>query len=280
MKQFLKDNGILLLVAAGLLCAILAVCSSFSGGAVDPLSNLLGIVTAPARSVATRFFTWTEDVYNYAFRYEELEEENRQLKQQLAELEQRAVAGEAASKENEILRDALGLQEKRTDLVLDMASVVSRSASNWDSTLTINKGSLSGLAVGNCVIDQYGALVGILEEVGATWSTVRTIIDPDTEIGALAARTDSAAIAGGDFALMGEGLLKLSFLPEDAQLIAGDLVLTSGLNGVYPSGLIIGTIQQLHTEASGMSRYAVIEPRVELDGIKQVFIIKEFSIVE
>lgn len=276
----MKDNGILLLVIAILLAAILAVFSAFGGGLADPVSNLLGIVTAPARSVAARFFDWTEGVYNYSFQYEELERENAQLKQQLAEMEQKAIEGEAASRENELLREALGLQQKRMDFDLDMASVTSRSASNWDSTLTISKGSLHDIAVGDCVIDQFGALVGIVEEVGTNWSTVSTIVDPDIEIGARVARTDSAAIAGGDFALMESGQLKLTFLPENTQLIAGDLVLTSGLNGVYPSGLIIGSITQLHTEVSGMSRYAVLEPRADLAGIKQVFIIKAFSIVE
>ena len=280
MKNFMKDNGILLLVIAVLLAALLAIFSAFGGGLADPFSNLLGIVTAPARNVATRFFTWTEGVYNYAFRYEELEQENAELKKRNAELEQRAIAGEAASKENEILREALGLQQKRTDFHLDMATVVSRSASNWDATITINKGSLSDIAVGDCVIDQFGALVGIVEEVGTTWSTARTLIDPDTEIGALVTRTESAAIAGGDFALMEQGLLKLSFLPENTLLITGDLVLTSGLNGIYPSGLIIGSITELHTEVSGMSRYAVLEPRADLDEIRQVFVIKDFSIVE
>ena len=92
--------------------------------------------------------------------------------------------------------------------------------------------------------------------------------------------TDSPAIAEGDFALMPKQQLKLSYLPENTQLIAGDLILTSGLNGNYPSGLIIGAITELHTEASGMSRYAVIQPRVSLEQLKQVFVIKDFDIVE
>ncbi len=280
MKNFIKDNGILLLVIAVLLAAILAVFSAFGGGIADPLSNALGIVTTPIRNVATRFFDWTEGVYNYSFKYEELEKENAALKQKLAEMEQKAIAGEAAVKENAKLRELLKIQEKRTDFVLDLATVTSRSASNWDSTITLSKGSIHGVVPGNCVIDEFGALVGIIEEVGTNWSTARTIIDPDTEVGGLVARTDSAAIAGGDFALMDQGKLKLSFLPETTQLITGDLVLTSGLNGIYPSGLIIGTISELHTEVSGMSRYAILEPRADLAGIKQVFVITDFSIVE
>ena len=280
MRDFMRNNGMLLLLAAVLLAGILAVFSAFGGGLADPLSNLLGIVTAPARNVAARFFNWTEGVYNYSFRYEELEQENDELKKRLAEMEQQVIAGEAAEKENAQLRELLGLQEKRRDFVFDTATVLSRSASNWDSTFTINKGSVSEIDVGDCVIDETGALVGIIDEVGTTWSTARTIIDPDTEIGGLVARTDSAVIAGGDLSLLESGQLKLSFLPENTQLIAGDLVLTSGLNGVYPSGLIIGAITELHTEVSGMSRYAVLEPRADLNAIKQVFIIKDFSIVE
>lgn len=280
MKDFIRNNGILLLVIAVLSAAILAVFSSFGGGLADPLSNLMGIVAAPARSVATRFFNWTESVYNYAFQYEELEQENAELKKQIAEMEQKAIAGETATRENALLRELLGLQEKRSEFVFDMASVTSRSVHNWESSLTISKGSIHDISAGDCVIDETGALIGIIEEVGTTWSTVRTIIDPDTEIGALVVRTDSVCIAGGDFALMGDGQLKLSFLPENAQLIAGDLVLTSSLNGIYPSGLIIGSITQLDTEVSGMGRYAILEPRAALEEVKQVFIIKEFHIVE
>ena len=166
-------------IFAALLAALLAVFSAFGGNLADPLSNVLGIVTAPARNVATRFFDWTEGIYNYAFQYEELEAENARLKQELAQMERKAIEGEASSKENALLREALKLQEKRSDFVLDMATVTSRSVSNWDSTITINKGSIHDLAIGDCVIDEFGALVGIIEEVGTTWASARTIIDPD-----------------------------------------------------------------------------------------------------
>lgn len=103
---------------------------------------------------------------------------------------------------------------------------------------------------------------------------------PGLELGGQLARTGGAAILEGDFALMGEGKLKLSYLPENAELIAGDLVTTSGRGGVYPAGLAVGHVEEVHTEASGMTRYAVIVPETDLDGLKQVFVIKEFTIVE
>ncbi len=276
----MRNNGILILIIAVLLTAILAVFSALFGGYADPLANLWGVVTTPVRSAVSQFINWTEGVYNYSFRYEELEAENAELKKRIAELEAQATAGEAASRENEDLRELLGLREKRSDFVFESATVLSRSASNWESVLTISKGQIHDVAAGDCVIDATGALVGVVTEVGVNWSTVHTVIDPDIELGGLVARTDSAAIAGGDFALMATNQLKLSYLPENTQLIAGDLVLTSGLNGTYPSGLVIGSIAELRTEASGMSRYAVLDPRADLDGVKQVFVIKDFDIVE
>lgn len=79
---------------------------------------------------------------------------------------------------------------------------------------------------------------------------------------------------------MGEGKLKLTYLPENTQLLSGDQVLTSGMGGVYPSGLVVGTIDEVLTELSGMGRYAIISPSAELDELRQVFIITQFDIVE
>ena len=280
MKDFMRNNGILILIIALLLTAIALIFSSLFGGFASPLANLWGVVTTPVRNAANLFVDWTEGIYNYSFRYDELEQENAELKKRIAELEQQAIAGDADSRENEHLRELLGLREKRRDFVFESATVVSRSASNWESVLTISKGQIHDVAAGDCVIDETGALVGVIADVGINWSTVRTLIDPDTEMGGIVARTDSAAIAEGDFTLMEQGKLKLTYLPENTQLIAGDLVLTSGLNGTYPSGLVIGSIAELKSEASGMSRYAVLEPRVTLEQLKQVFVIKDFDIVE
>ena len=84
----------------------------------------------------------------------------------------------------------------------------------------------------------------------------------------------------GDFDLMQQGKLKLSYLPDGAQLVAGDEVLTSGNGDVYPSGLVVGQVEGVFTDPSGLTRYAVITPEVQLDELVEVFIIKEFDIVE
>ena len=226
------------------------------------------------------FVGWAEGVYNSSFRYQELEEENQRLRSQIAELEEKAREGEAASKENELLREALGLRAKRSDFVLESARVTARSTSNWASTLTLSKGSAQDVAAGDCVVDAAGNLVGIIDVVGSNYSVMITVVDANLQMGGIVSRTDSTAMLEGDFTLMQEGRLKMTYLPENTELLTGDLVLTSGLTGIYPSGLVVGTIESLHTDPSGMSRYAVLAPAADLDRLVEVFIIKEFDIVE
>ena len=280
MKDFLRHNVILILIIAVLLAAITAVASYALKGTANPLSNALGVVTTPIRNGVSSFVGWAEGVYNYSFRYQELEEENQRLRSQIAELEEKAREGEAASKENELLREALGLRAKRSDFVLESARVTARSTSNWASTLTLSKGSVQDVAAGDCVVDAAGNLVGIIDEVGSNYSVMITVVDANLQMGGIVSRTDSTAMLEGDFTLMQEGRLKMTYLPENTELLTGDLVLTSGLTGIYPSGLVVGAIESLHTDPSGMSRYAVLAPAADLDRLVEVFIIKEFDIVE
>ncbi|MCI5703670.1 MAG: rod shape-determining protein MreC [Pseudoflavonifractor sp.] len=284
MKDFLKHNGILILVIAVLLALITAVLSLTFGGMADPLSNAAGVIATPFRNGINAFVNWTEGVYSDAFQRESMQEELEALKKENAELKKQARDGAAASRENERLRNLLGLKTERPDFQLQEAAVTARSASNWSSTLTISKGSAADVAAGDCVVDEYGNLVGVISEVGLNWSRLITVVDVDLEVGGLIARTDGAAILEGDFQLMGQGRLKLAYLPEDTRLLAGDTILTSGLKSgdtaAYPSGLVVGYVEEVRSDDSGMSDYAVLTPAAELGKLEQVFVIKEFSMVE
>jgi len=281
VKRFLRQNGILLLVIALLLSILVGAGSLLlGGGAADPLSNLFSTVTAPVRGGISAVMDWAEGVCAYVFRYDELNGELNSLRTQVAELEEKVREGEEASRENERLRKLLDLQAKRKDFVFESAKVTARSASNWESFLTLSKGTAAGVEAGDCAVTEAGVLVGVVSEVGLNWCTVSTVIDADTEIGGVVARTYSAGVLEGDFSLMRQGRLKLSYLPDGAQMVTGDEVLTSGKGDVYPAGLVVGTVEGVFTDPSGQTRYAVVRPKVALDELVQVFIIKDFDIVE
>ena len=280
MKDFFRQNGILLLVIALLLSVLIGLSSALLKGNADPLSNVVNTVTAPVRGGITAVLDWAEGVYDYVFHYQELHDQLDDLQAQVAELEDQVRQGQEASRENEQLRELLKLQEKRRDFTFESARVSARSTDNWESTLTLSKGTSSGVEAGSCVITETGVLVGVVTEVGLNWSTVSTIINTDIQMGGIVTRTYSAGVLEGDFALMSQGKLKLSYLPEGAQLVSGDEVVTSGKGDVYPSGLVVGQVEGVFTDPSGMTRYAVVIPSVDLSSLIEVFIIKDFDVVE
>ncbi len=280
MKDFLRQNGILLLVIAFLLSVLIGVLSFVMGGKADPLSNLVNTVTAPVRSGIATAADWVEGVYGYVFHYGEMEQELKDLRARVGELEEEVRQGEEASRENEQLRELLKFQTRRRELTTEPVKVTARSTSNWESKLTLSKGSDHGIEAGDCVITETGVLVGIVDKVGLNWSTVSTIINTDTEIGGIVTRTYSAGVLEGDFSLMNQGKLKLNYLPEGAQLVSGDEVLTSGRGDMFPSGLPVGHVEGVFTDPSGQTRYAVVIPSVKLDSLIEVFVIKDFEITE
>ena len=237
------------------------------GGTADPLSDLAGFLTTPIRNGISSFANWTEERYSDAFEREQLKSENEELKRQVAQLQAQARDAEA----NKLLKEHLGLRPSQREFEEELVSITAWSSSNWESAFTISKGSSLGVEAGDCVVDEYWNLVGVVSQVGENWATVSTLIDSDLELGGMLARTGSAAILEGDFSLMGEG---------NSELMAGDLVTTSGRGGVYPPGLVVGHVEEVHTEASGMTQYAVIIPQTELEELKQVFVIKSFTIIE
>ncbi|WP_243421367.1 rod shape-determining protein MreC [Pseudoflavonifractor phocaeensis] len=268
------------MIAAILLALVTAVVSMLLGGTANPLANFFGIITTPVRNGINAVTGWVEEKYTDAFELEQIKEDNQELKRRVAELEAKEREYEEAIQENERLYNLLELTPKNRSFDKEAAMVTARSTSNWESTLTLSKGSGQGIAVDDCVVDEYWNLVGVVAEVGENWCTVRTLIDADIEMGGQLTRTGGAAILEGDLALMGEGKLKLTYLPENTQLISGDLVSTSGLGGVYPSGIVAGHVEEVRTDVSGMTDYAVIVPETDLSSLKQVFVIKDFDIVE
>ena len=280
MKDFFRDNGFWLLLIALLLSILLGLGSVILSGSTDPLSNLANTLTSPFKSGVSAMLDWAEGVYGYVFQFSEMEQELSDLRRRVADLEEQARQGQEALAENAQLRELLNLQERRKDLEFESAKITARSTSNWESTLTISKGSAAGVEAGDCVITETGVLVGVVSETSLLSSTVATLIDTSIEVGGVVTRTYSAGILEGDFDLMNQGRLRLSYLPEGAGLVAGDEVLTSGLGGIYPAGLVVGRVQGEFNDAAGMSRYAIVDPSVELGGLIEVFVIKDFDVVE
>lgn len=279
MRDFFEKYGLRLLALTTAAAVLLSVLT-YLGSTSDILTNAAGVVTAPFRMAVTATVNGYNNWEKHYADYTALEEENAALRQEVAQLRELERQASADREENALLRELLNLREQRRDFVFEAATVTAHSVTNWSHTLTLNRGTKHGVAVGNCVVSAEGYLVGVVSEAGVNWSTVLTVVDTDTEIGARIFRTDEIVMAEGDLALMGDGMLRLTYLSETSPVLTGDYVLTSGLGGFYPAGLVIGTVDATLTADDGLTRYALLSPLVDFDELREVFIIKEFDIVD
>ncbi len=278
MKDFFRNNGLWILFAGAVIAVAMALLSYLSATS-SPLVNVVNTAAAPLRQAYTAVATWFNDFQKHYQDTTELEAENAALRRQVAQMEETVRQAEADREENRRLRTLLELREQRRDFELESAMITEHAVSNWTSSLTLNKGTIHGVEVDDCVVDETMALVGIVHEVGVNWCTVLTIVDTDTSLGAQVFRTKELGLAEGDFSLMGRDRLRLDYVTDPSKLLGGDLVQTSGLGGYYPSGLTIGTVEEIQVDDSGAASYAVLAPKVDFGDLTEVFIIKSFDIL-
>ena len=276
----MKKYGIRLLALVLVVVVAVSVVNNMGQGRAGTVEDTAGDIRSPFQKVISAVVSRVEELYGYMYRYQMLVQENEMLRAQNADLQQQVREGQQALEENVKLRELNNLRQRHTSFVVESAKVVSWNTSNWASTFTISKGEESGISIGDAVMTEYGVLVGTVRAIGTNWATVETVVDLNANIGVLVGSEETSAMLQGDYTLMGSQYMKLSFVAESGQVITGDLVLTSGAGGLYPQGLIVGTVTSIHTEAAGQVEYAVVEPYTDLNGLTQIFVIKDYQVVE
>lgn len=208
-----------------------------------PVEYLGMVVTSPFRGLGNIFSNLTADQATLS----ELEEENRKLKSENAQL------AEDANDVDE-LRALLELQDTYS-LESTGARIISGSTDSWSSTVTIDKGTSSGLSVGMPVCDSNGVL-GQIIECGTTSSVVRLISDENSAVSAMVQSSRALGTIEGS----ADGTIYLTGISLDEEVSVGDTVVTSGLGGVYPKGLPIGTVTSVETASGAVSYTITVEP--------------------
>lgn len=271
MKAFFKKSGITVGCVLAAVLIILLIASAFGGG----LHSLRGLFS-PVDKLVNAGMDKLEQIYSYMYKYDQLAAENAELRSRIAEMEEEVRQSVSSNEENARLKKLLGLAGENEDYVFADVALVSWSASSWSSSFSINKGSKAGIEVGDCVVTEDGFLVGQVTEVSRSSATVQTILDSASGVGAL---TDSGvtAVAEGDYNLMSEGRLRLSYIDDPDMVVSGDKVITSGKGGIYPSGLVIGTVESISLDPSGLSATGVIVPEADIAAVTYLFIITDYD---
>ncbi len=238
----------------------------------NPIVALSELVLSPIKSGFSYIARSAESGMDFIWEMRAYKADNEKLEAENIELKRQNRDIAAYREENLRLEGLLGLQEEYVDRKTVAARVISYSGNNWCEQIEINKGALSGIAEGNVVVTADG-VVGRVTEVGADYSTVTTILDRESAVGVLVSRTGGTGLVEGDVELSASLRCKLSFLERDTPLIVGDIIETSGSGGIYPAGLVVGTVTNISADSTGSLNYAVIDPAVDMGRIGEVLVI-------
>ena len=260
------------------LAVVLALVLSIFGGIMNknPLDLAVQGALAPLRAAATALTTTAEKYYGYMFRYEALAAENEVLKKQIAEMEDTARQAESVSRENQRLRKGMNLLETHEDYKLVDAYIIGWNSSDWQNTLTINRGTNSGIQKNMCAVTENGEVVGLVTDVGINYAEVTTILDSTLEISGTIASSGYNGMVRGGYIDGHQTLLQMNYLPSAAIIRNKEQVVTSG-STVYPRGLIMGNVVDAGFEETGIAKYALLDPAAEISSLEQIFIITEYT---
>lgn len=233
---------------------------------LNPLSKAVIYLILPFQNATDFLFSLPHKTVSYFRLNSTLRRENRLLKKVLEEYKYEIAQLEEPAIEAQRLRELLSLKE-RLPYATIAAEVVGRVPGSH--TILVNKGSKQGVKVGKAVLTPQG-LVGQVIKSEANLAIVMTITHPKSGVGAMDQHSRDMGIIQG----RGDEVLIFAFLPGEAKLERRDLVITSGMGGIYPKGIPIGYIKRIHRERATSSIWAEVEPSVNFNRLEEVLIVK------
>lgn len=225
--------------------------------------NLLAPLQAGSYSVARG----VSDGWASITEFGKLTSENRALKKEVAELRRDTVNLKELELENKRLRDEIGAPARK-QFVTVYATVIGKSVNTWQATVILDRGSRDGVKPKMAVAAANG-LVGQVMSVTADSCLVQLIIDQKNAAGVRMQNSRATAIVEGE----GGEQLNLSYLPKDVKTTKGEVVLTSGLGGVYPPDVVVGTVSEVAAKSNGLFKEVRVSPSVDFWTLEEVFII-------
>ncbi len=275
IRKIFHNKPLFITLCLILVAAILTIAGYAAKDRSDPVSGIINTIAAPVRSGISVLKEQLVTLREVLSQNHDLKNENEMLRAKIAELEKTVRDNEQYAEENESLRGMLDVYETDTDFTFCMATVIGRNALTWNRTLTIDCGVADGISAYDPVVTAEG-LVGYVSSVDVSSCTVVTVTDTAMSCSAILSSSHETGVAEGKFDLMSSGKLQMSMLPADATVSVGEVACTSGLGGILPEGLVIGTVESVFTEVNGLTQTAVLSPAVNTMQVRTVYVITDF----
>lgn len=204
-------------------------------------------------------------------------EENKQLKEQLAEYSTQIKVFEQENYELKRLQELLSLKEQYVDYNMIGARVIATDSTNWFYTFVIDKGSDDGVKVG-CNILADSGLAGIVTEVGTNYAKVRAIIDDNSNVSATISGTETLCTVSGDLSLIKKGYIYVGYINKADPIEEGAELVTSHVSDKFLPGLLIGYISDVQTDANNLTQSAKCIPVVDFNNLQEVLVVLDLKV--
>lgn len=274
MKNFFTGKSFKIMAALFFIMFGLVLYSASTGGSY--FSKIVNFITTPLNQLASGATGAVEDITHTQKSKEELIEENEKLKQQVQELSAMLVDYYEIKSQNEQFMKYYEIKKVEAEYSLMPATVIVRDPSDNFYGCTLDKGSLNGICVNDAVVTENG-LIGWVYQVEPTSCKVKTILNPDAKVGVIDKASKDSGIISGSSEIADNNQTRMTVVSAQNNFKEGDLIVTSGIGGVYPANLVIGTIKELKYDSFDASLYAVVEPFEDIRSITEVVIITEFT---
>ncbi len=273
MNEQLKNKYILATLSA--LCVLLIVVSFLDSSVIAPVKQVSGFLITPVQKGINGFGSWLSGLTDNFEDAQTLRAENEELQAKVDSLTEENSQLVQDREELRRLRTLYELDEQYDEYEKVGARVIAKEPGNWFQLFTIDKGSQDGIEPDMNVISG-GGLVGIVTETGPNWSTVRAIIDDNSNVSAMISTTSDQCIIAGDLRLIDEGSLNLIQLTDvDNKVHVGDKVVTSYISEKFLPGILVGYINELNNDANNLTKSGYITPVVDFRHVQEVLVILE-----
>lgn len=265
-----KKTGIIGIIVTVIILILLVVLTNVNVGKMSYVENVVSSLVMPIQNGLTYLKNKLAGNDGFFQNINNLQAENEELKKKNSELEQSLRELEILKSENETLKEYVNLKDKYKEYQTVPAYVINRDISNYSNIVTINVGSKDGIKENMTVIADEG-LVGHVLSITDHTAKVQTLIDTATAVTSTVSTTRDSIIVQGT--LDDKTTLKATYIPTDASILQGDGVETSGIGGIYPKGIHIGTIKDVFNTKNPTDRYATVETAVDFTKLETVLVI-------
>lgn len=236
--------------------------------------NAVGSLISPVQNATNTVTLWVRDRIQEIRDRNQLRADYEEAQLEIMSLNYRVQQLEEQEQENNRLRSLLDAQSKYTELEPIYARVIAKDSGRWFDVFSINRGTLSGVRAGMAVINEDG-LIGRVYEAGLNYAKVITVIDSRSAVACLIQRTRDNGVMKGQISSSSQDAgCNMYYVPSVNDIVPGDEVITSGLDGLYPKGLTIGTVKEVSRQTDKSDQYVVVSPAVDFERIEDVLVLQ------